>query len=92
MQQADKMGIRVPEELSITGFDNLYFTAFLRPPLTTVIQPFKEIGESAIRLLGDMIESKEMIMKTIRCPASIIERESVAVLPNDENKGANGAR
>ena len=91
LQQADKMGIRVPEELSITGFDNLYFTAFLRPPLTTVIQPFKEIGENAIRLLSEMIATKDIIVKTVRCPASIIERESVATVSVEEDKGTDDA-
>jgi GntR family transcriptional regulator, arabinose operon transcriptional repressor len=80
IQQAETMGIRVPADLSITGFDNLYFTSLLKPPLTTVIQPFKEIGENATRLLADMIESKMMIMKTIWCRASIIERASVAAI------------
>jgi GntR family transcriptional regulator, arabinose operon transcriptional repressor len=79
--EADAMGIRIPEDLSITGFDNLYFTSYLKPPLTTVIQPFKEIGENAAKLLIDMIESRGIDMKTIECPASIIERDSVRVIP-----------
>jgi DNA-binding LacI/PurR family transcriptional regulator len=54
LQQA---GIRVPEEMSITGFDNIVFSAYTNPPLTTFDQPKHFIGAEAARLLLDLLES-----------------------------------
>lgn len=48
---AHELGLRVPEDISITGFDDLPFARRLWPPLTTVRQPVKEMAEQASRLL-----------------------------------------
>jgi len=50
-------GIRVPDDLSVTGFDNITFSAFACPPLTTIDQPKQSIGSEAARLLMDLVES-----------------------------------
>lgn len=78
MQQASYLNIQIPEDLSITGFDNMNFASYLNPPLTTVSQPFLEIGKEATGLLADMIEDQKIINKTIRCPAFIVERKTVS--------------
>lgn len=49
-------GIRVPEECSVTGFDNIVFSAFTNPPLTTFDQPKHFIGAEAARLVLDMLK------------------------------------
>ncbi|MBP1692933.1 MAG: LacI family transcription regulator [Chloroflexi bacterium] len=50
-------GIEVPEELSVTGFDNILFSAYTNPPLTTFDQPKKYIGSEAARLLLGLFKS-----------------------------------
>jgi len=49
-------GLRVPEDVAVAGFDDSFFTEYLSPPLTTVRQPFRELGvtamEAMIRLLA----------------------------------------
>lgn len=54
LQQA---GIRVPAEMSVTGFDNIVFTAYTNPPLTTFDQPKQFIGAEAAHLLLDLLQS-----------------------------------
>jgi DNA-binding LacI/PurR family transcriptional regulator len=54
LQQA---GIHVPEEMSVTGFDNIVFSAYTNPPLTTFDQPKQFIGAEAARLLLDLLQS-----------------------------------
>lgn len=49
--------LRVPDDLSVTGFANLSFTAVACPALTTVSQPFEELGRVAVRRLLEVIES-----------------------------------
>jgi LacI family repressor for deo operon, udp, cdd, tsx, nupC, and nupG len=50
-------GIRVPDEFSVTGFDNIIFSAFTDPPLTTFDQPKRFIGAEAARLVLELLDS-----------------------------------
>ncbi len=51
--------IRVPEEISVTGFDNIVFSAFTQPTLTTFDQPKRFIGAEAARLLFRLLDSQD---------------------------------
>jgi LacI family transcriptional regulator len=53
---AEQMGIRVPEDIAVVGFDDNMLSAHTRPPLTTIRQPFSEMGSKAIELLLTMID------------------------------------
>lgn len=59
-----RRGIRVPEDISLMGYDNLPVTAYLTPPLTTVHQPLYEMGRflasSLLRMLGKPAEEIEL--------------------------------
>jgi DNA-binding LacI/PurR family transcriptional regulator len=50
-------GISVPKEMSVTGFDNIVFSAFTNPPLTTFDQPKRFIGEEAARLVLELLNA-----------------------------------
>lgn len=54
------LGIRVPEDFSIVGFDDLASSRYLTPPLTTISQPMREIGVRAVKLLLAIIEAVEV--------------------------------
>ncbi len=54
------MGIRVPEDFSIVGFDDLASSRYLNPPLTTISQPMREIGVRAVKLLLAIIEGVDV--------------------------------
>lgn len=80
---AKKLGLRIPEDISVFGVDDLEFTEFLNPPLTTISQPFYEMGEKAAEtLIGEIAKRGNTVeMRTfmqIIMPTKIIERESVA--------------
>lgn len=51
LQAARHLGLRVPDDLSVVGFDDLPLTRFTDPPLTTVHQPVRRKGEEAARML-----------------------------------------
>ena len=53
LRAARELGLRVPEDLSVVGFDDLDLAQYTDPPLTTVHQPNREKGEAAVRLLLD---------------------------------------
>src|SRR5690606_29514272 len=54
------LGVRVPEDFSVVGFDDLASSRYLSPPLTTISQPMREIGVRAARLLLAIIEGVEV--------------------------------
>lgn len=58
MKHLSSLGIRVPDEVSVAGFDNLAFTEHLPVPLTTVDQPKAEMGRRAVEMLLERIEMK----------------------------------
>ncbi|MCL2219566.1 MAG: SpoIIE family protein phosphatase [Chitinispirillia bacterium] len=56
--------IRVPEDVAVTGFDNIEESELTTPPLTTVRQPLKEIGRTAVELLLAKMRGQEVPMRT----------------------------
>lgn len=71
-------GFKVPEDISVMGFDNILFSQFTKPLLTTLKQQKRVMGNIAMNLLVDIIEGRDVSDKTIIVPTSIVERESVS--------------
>jgi len=77
LRAAHTLGMKVPEDLSVAGFDNIPLAAFWTPALTTVAQPIREQGKVAARILLDKIEGKstaEGETRTMEC--ELVVRES----------------
>ena len=55
LQGAKKIGVRVPEDVSVTGFDDIELASITDPQLTTVHVPHKEMGMKAAQILIDMV-------------------------------------
>jgi DNA-binding LacI/PurR family transcriptional regulator len=68
-------GYRIPEDISIAGFDDLRLSAFLTPPLTTVNAPTELVGRTATRHLFDVLAGREVDMVTL-LPTEIVIRRS----------------
>lgn len=64
MQEATALGLRVPEDLSIVGFDGIEAASWTQPPLTTVEQPIDEIAETAIEALRALVDDPEQTLPT----------------------------
>ena len=54
---AHRLGVAVPDDLSIVGFDDTPVSAIVWPPLTTVHQPIKEMGQRAVELIAAQLEA-----------------------------------
>src|SRR5690606_15565309 len=72
-------GLRVPDDLSIIGFDNLDLSARLEPGLTTMAQQFNEIGQAAVRLLADRMTNNGPYQHLTLAPQLVV-RSSVRTL------------
>jgi len=73
-----EMNLKIPKDVSIIGFDNLNFTEYLIPSLTTVHQEKFKIGEEAAKILMLRIKGDDSPPKNIILKHKIIERESVS--------------
>ncbi len=73
-----KRGLRVPEDISVIGFDDLPLAAQLTPPLTTVRQDRTDLGKSAFLLLDGLIHKVSVSKMLLR--AKFIERNSTAAV------------
>ncbi|KPL82726.1 alanine racemase [Thermanaerothrix daxensis] len=79
MQAAQERGLRVGEDLAISGFDDIPLARYLTPPLTSIRQPIWEIGQQVIQHLIDIIETG--VPPEPRCllvPPTLIVRASTA--------------
>jgi len=70
-------GLRVPQDLSVTGFDDLFFAAYLDPPLTTVRQPMRRMGQMAMEGLLKLMSGEESLAQS-RVAAELIVRSSTS--------------
>ncbi|MDR1949181.1 MAG: LacI family transcriptional regulator [Spirochaetaceae bacterium] len=77
MKAAADLGIHIPEELSVIGFDNIEISGYLSPPLTTVNVPTYEMGLTAAVKLINQIELGEKADVTL-LPVSLVHRGTVA--------------
>jgi LacI family repressor for deo operon, udp, cdd, tsx, nupC, and nupG len=75
MRAAIEMGIDVPKELSIVGFDDLLFAEYTTPQLTTVRQPQKQIGETAMMVLAKLLRGDTVPQDNV-IPTQLLVRSS----------------
>lgn len=71
-------GLRVPEDISVVGFDDNVFAGFTTPSLTTVRRPIEKISSEGARYLLESIEKRENLRETIYLRTTLVKRESVA--------------
>ena len=77
---ARQRGVRVPRDLSVVGFDDIRFARYVDPPLTTIAQPMREIGEATVRLLLDILQGRITTPQSITLPHTLIIRSTTAPL------------
>jgi LacI family transcriptional regulator len=82
-EAARQRRLRVPQDLSIVGFDDLRVARWASPPLTTVRQPLTEMGRTAAQMLGDLIAGEPLRTNRIELSTELIIRESTAATTGD---------
>lgn len=78
LEALDTAGLRVPEDMSIVGYDNLELSHYHRISLTTVDQPRYEMGRMSVALLVERLENGRTTAKTIVLPPKLIVRDTTA--------------
>lgn len=90
-----EVGMRVPDDISIIGFDDIDSAAYQNPSLTTVRQPLREMGRLAAKTLLEKIARSDSAPMNIRLEPELIVRESTAPLATAQRLvavGGNGSR
>ncbi|MFJ9823107.1 LacI family DNA-binding transcriptional regulator [Streptomyces sp. NPDC101160] len=77
-EAARELGLRIPEDLSVVGFDDLPLARWVGPPLTTVRQPLTEMAETAARLAIDLARGVRPGTLRVDLATSLVERSSTA--------------
>jgi DNA-binding LacI/PurR family transcriptional regulator len=82
MRAARQLELRIPDDLSVVGFDDIDLAAHVDPPLTTVHQPIRQKGADAVRLLLAEVEQREANMpEHLRLETRLIVRGSTGAAP-----------
>jgi DNA-binding LacI/PurR family transcriptional regulator len=84
IQAIQETGLRVPEDISVIGFDDLPMAKVSEPPLTTIYQPIAQKAEMATSLLMDVIEGREETPTRVSLTARLVIRESCGYLRRSE--------
>jgi DNA-binding LacI/PurR family transcriptional regulator len=71
-----ELGYRVPEDISVSGYDDIQFASLFSPAITTIKQDKKRIAETAAMTLLDIIEKKEVSKGVNSVPVQLIVRHS----------------
>jgi LacI family repressor for deo operon, udp, cdd, tsx, nupC, and nupG len=72
METLRQVGLRIPQDVAVAGFDNVEFSDFTVPPLTTVQQPIPAMGRRAMQILMQAIEGKDDASAADREPSGLI--------------------
>ena len=88
---AAEAGIKIPQELSVVGFAGLDYTRWTIPALTTVKQPFAEMGKTAAEILFSEIKHKTPI-RELKLPVELVTRQSSAGVGGGRSQVVGGQR
>ena len=78
LQVCWKMGIHVPGQIQLVGFDDVNIASLTTPQITTIHQPIQEMAEMALNLLQDAAEGKVVPKRSI-LPVNLVERETTRI-------------
>ncbi len=77
---ANELGIQIPEQLSIIGYDDIHIAKFMSPSLTTIHQPKYRLGQAAVETLICKLDEKSDEAQVVQLEPTLVERNSVRLL------------
>jgi DNA-binding LacI/PurR family transcriptional regulator len=75
MRASRAAGLHIPQDLSVVGFDDIDIAPYLEPPLTTVAQPKREMGEKAVQMVLDLLAGDQAVHDCV-LPSRLVVRAS----------------
>lgn len=80
LNAANELGIEVPEQLSIIGYDDIHIAKYMSPSLTTIHQPKHSLGQAAVETLLRKLNEKTQETQVVQLEPTLVERKSVKSL------------
>ncbi|EJN8557524.1 substrate-binding domain-containing protein [Vibrio alginolyticus] len=80
---ANELGIKVPDDLSIIGYDDIHIAKFMSPSLTTIHQPKYRLGQAAVETLVRKLDEKSAEAQVVQLEPTLVERKSVKRLKSN---------
>jgi LacI family xylobiose transport system transcriptional regulator len=80
-EAARQVGVAIPRDLSVVGFDDIQYTRWCGPPMTSVLQPFEEMGRAAARMAIALASGKTLDQTRIELATTLVVRESTGAPP-----------
>ncbi|USD52211.1 substrate-binding domain-containing protein [Vibrio sp. SCSIO 43153] len=74
---ANELGIKIPDDLSIIGYDDIHIAKFMSPSLTTIHQPKYRLGQAAVETLLTKLENYSKEPNVVQLEPTLVERNSV---------------
>ncbi|CAM3676678.1 HTH-type transcriptional repressor PurR [Vibrio aerogenes CECT 7868] len=82
MSRLQQRGIKIPDDMSVIGYDNIEISEYFSPPLTTIHQPKRRVGKNAFEILLERIKNKEHERRIFEMHPEIVARDTVKKLNN----------
>ncbi len=76
MHRLKELGLRIPEDVSVIGFDDIELAAYVKPALTTIRQPLQKIGKIAAETLLKMMGGEQIPPTRRLLKVKLVQRES----------------
>jgi len=92
LAEARRQNIRIPEDMSLVGFDGTHQAEESVPPLTSVSQPLQEMGRSALRFILRQVRGEDIDSRRVELATHLVVRESTAPPPASTTKSASKAK
>lgn len=77
MSRLQQRGVRIPEDMSVIGYDNIEISEYFSPPLTTIHQPKRRVGKNAFEILLERIKNKEHDRRIFEMHPELVVRDTV---------------
>ncbi len=77
---ANELGVKVPDDISIIGYDDIHIAKYMSPSLTTIHQPKYRLGQAAVETLVRRLDEKSDEAGVVQLEPTLIERKSVRVI------------
>src|SRR5262249_32867290 len=77
LEVVHRLGLGVPDQLSVVGFDDIRFARHTSPPLTTIAQPMRQMGEGTVRRLLAILAGRDAnTLESVTLPHTLVVRAS----------------
>lgn len=91
VQTLAELGLRVPQDISVVGYDDLFFSAHMRPALTTSRQPREDLAAAVMALLQDQIAGRDRTARVTALAPTLVVRQSTGPCPQRRNRKGGSA-